>query len=99
MPSTELQRFLARYVHPEKLPALQLSALPSVATASLAAPMLGCQPSDYADILKTLDALADQAVDRLLEHPNIRRCGDSLPAAAGERILALGDSITDDHWS
>lgn len=83
--ATQLQ-----YVHLEKLygylPGLTLS-LPEI---------FGIDPDEYAAIRRDFDEQARRAAEELLADSDIAERVTRLPFASGARILAVGDSVTDD---
>jgi acyl-CoA thioesterase I len=84
---------LLQYVHLEKLyghlPGL-VESLPGIFALS---------PEAYTSARAELDARARAAAEDLLGDAQIERQVGLLPLRSGERILALGDSITDDLMS
>jgi acyl-CoA thioesterase-1 len=56
-------------------------------------------PEDIADALAEALVAAEDAARRLLHDPELRRCVEALPFAAGDRVVAAGDSITEDPAS
>jgi lysophospholipase L1-like esterase len=82
-----------QYVHLEKL----YGHLPGLTKALPA--IFGVIPEEYADIRDRFDAQARCAAEDLLADPTFAGRVSRLPFERGARILAVGDSITDDLQS
>lgn len=82
-----------QYVHLEKL----YGYLPGLAHSLPT--IFGVTPEEYAAIRDRFDALVRAAAEELLAQPEFADRTARLPFAPGSRILAVGDSITDDLQS
>ncbi len=82
-----------QYVHLEKL----YGYLPGLAESLPA--IFGVSPPEYAAIRDRFDALTLSAAEQLLADDEFADRVSRLPFARGARILAIGDSITDDLQS
>jgi acyl-CoA thioesterase-1 len=79
-----------QYTHLEKLygylPGMP-AALPTIFDIS---------DEEYEAVHRTFEAAARAEAEQLRQHPEVGRLLDRLPFAEGERVLAVGDSLTDD---
>ena len=82
-----------QYVHLEKL----YGYLPGLAESLPA--IFGVTPEEYATIRDRFDALTRSAAEQLLADAEFAERVSRLPFRRGDRILAVGDSITDDRQS
>lgn len=82
-----------QYVHLEKL----YGHLPGLSDALPA--IFGMRPEEYAEVRAGLDARARRAATDLLAVAEIAGRVERLPFRRGDRILAVGDSVTDDLQS
>ena len=85
---------LVQFTHPEKV----YGYLPGVSDASLAA-LLGLDEAAYRAIKSRFDARAREAAQGLLDDPAFAARVDRVPFGAGETVLVVGDSFTDDLQS
>jgi lysophospholipase L1-like esterase len=97
-PTAELER-LVRYCHPAKLLArTRLPGLHALDDETLAR-LYGTPVGDYLRLAQALRESAHESARALARRPEIRRAVASLPLRPGERLLAVGDSHTDDRAS
>jgi acyl-CoA thioesterase-1 len=82
-----------QYTHLDKL----YGHLPGMAGALPA--IFGLRPEGYAEVTASFDANARSAARRLLADDRFAQRVDALPFDAGQSVLAVGDSITDDLQS
>jgi len=82
-----------QYTHLDKL----YGYLPGMPQA--AAAIFGLDPAAYAEIIAQFDQRAAGAADRLLGDQRITGWVDALPFTRGQKVLAVGDSTTDDLQS
>src|SRR3712207_287749 len=85
---------LVQFQHPEKA----YSYLPGMNEANVAA-LLGMDAATHRAIRERFDAAARGAALDLLAEPSFAGSVERLPFRAGETVLALGDSFTDDLQS
>lgn len=83
-----------RYTHLEKL----YGYLPGM-DEELQARLFGLDPEEYRTIRGHFDANARGAARELLEEPGFAERVDRLPFGAGETVIGVGDSFTDDLQS
>ena len=83
-----------RYTHLEKL----YGYLPGM-DEELQARLFGLDPEEYRTIRGHFDANARGAARELLEEPGFAERVDRLPFGAGETVIGVGDSFTDDSQS
>lgn len=86
-------RTQVQYTHLEKL----YGYLPGLAESLPA--IFGLEPEEYARLRHEFDETARAAAVDLLDDPELAAQVRALPFASGARILAVGDSITDDAQS
>ena len=89
----------ARFLHLDKAVMLARSPLVPQVPGSLAASLGGYDPHHFTRISRGLAYSVQRAAEQLLADPEFSQALESLPLAPGERIVALGDSITDDSVS
>lgn len=82
-----------QYTHLEKL----YGYLPGIPRALPG--IFDLSPEAYEEIRQSFDAAARAAADELLGDERVAGLVDMLPVRAGQRILAVGDSVTDDLQS
>jgi lysophospholipase L1-like esterase len=82
-----------QYTHLEKL----YGYLPGMARSMPA--IFGLDPAAYAELVARFDTHAQQAAQQLLADDSFAAQVDALPFGAGESVLAVGDSVTDDLQS
>ncbi|MGC0368117.1 SGNH/GDSL hydrolase family protein [Microbacterium sp. SLBN-111] len=87
-------RVSARFVHPARQPFVQRAGVDAEGAAPFAAALAGINASVLAAYESAFAADVERSA-ALID----ARFASSLPFAAGDRILALGDSITDDSLS
>lgn len=87
-------RITARFVHPGGQPFVQRAGVGAAESAPFAALLAGVDEATLTEYLETFDA--DVRSSAALVDPEF---ATRLPFAPGDRILALGDSITDDSLS
>jgi lysophospholipase L1-like esterase len=91
----ELER-LVRYCHPAKLLArTRLPGLDALDDAVVAA-LCGAPIAEYRRHVAAMREAARRAARELARQPDVRRAVRALPLRRGERLLAVGDSHTDD---
>lgn len=95
--SSEQVEFFVRFFHPEKL----CAALPGADTLSADdhARLYGLGLKRYEEVVADLERRKRTAVTELLDSPGVANLRDHFPFRHGDRILAFGDSITDDLLS
>jgi acyl-CoA thioesterase I len=95
MPSSELER-LVRYCHPKKL--LATTRLPGrdALDDEVLARLYGVAVESYREQAGALHEQARRSAHELAELPEVRRAILALPLRLGDRVLAVGDSHTDD---
>jgi acyl-CoA thioesterase I len=90
---------LLRFEHPAKFLAVkELPGAVLVEDDCLAA-LYGAPPAALPGIRRRLAGELREAAGRLLEEPGLRAAVSAFPVAAGGKLVALGDSITDDTQS
>jgi len=82
-----------QYTHLDKLYGY-LPGMPQAAPA-----IFGLGPAAYAEIIAQFDRRAAGAADRLLDDQRVAGWVDTLPFTPGQKLLAVGDSTTDDLQS
>lgn len=92
--SREQITYFARFIHPAK----SYAYMPGVSDDMLA-PMMGCDPALYAEVCAEMERNAAEAARALLAEPEFAARAGRLPFAAGETVVGLADSITDDLQS
>jgi len=85
---------LVQFTHLEKT----YGYLPGMSEATVAA-LLGLDEAAYREIKARFDANASEVAQELLEDPSLAGRVDRLPFRAGETVLGVGDSLTDDLQS
>jgi len=90
----EVLEFMIQFRHPEKV----FADLPGM-DENLAAAMFGVDSKTYRDTKNMFAARAEGAADELLTDPATAKLVGDLPFESGQRVVALGDSITDDFQS
>lgn len=89
----------ARFLHIDKAVMLARSPLASQVPGALAASLAGYEPHHFTRVSRGLARSVQSAAEQLLADPEFSQALESLSLAPGERIVALGDSITDDSVS
>lgn len=92
--SREQLRYIIQFQHPDKT----LAVLPGANEANVAA-LFGLEPDAFAAVRREFDAAAAQAAAELLQDAAFARQVEKLPFRAGQVVVGLGDSITDDLQS
>ena len=87
-------RYFIQFIHPAKI----LGMFPAVSGATVAAQM-GIPEAQYAAVLAEFDHAVDHAARTLMAEDQFAAQVAALPFAPGEKVVALGDSITDDLGS
>src|SRR5215475_8469070 len=82
-----------QYTHLDKLYGY-LPWMPQAASA-----IFGLDPAAYAEIIAQFNQRAAGAADRLLDDQRVAGWVDALPFTPGQKVLAVGDSTTDDLQS
>lgn len=82
-----------QYTHLDKLYGY-LPGMPQAAPA-----IFGLDPAAYAEIIAQFNQRAAGAADRLLDDQRVAGWVDALPFTPGQKVLAVGDSTTDDLQS
>jgi len=97
--SPEQLAYLVQFIHPART----LGALPGVNDASVAddiiAAAFGLDVAEYRRIKRGFDDNARSAAQTLLQEADFAARVARLPFAPGAKVVALGDSITDDDQS
>jgi lysophospholipase L1-like esterase len=97
-PTTDDDRLrMLRYTRPEQWPALSRLDLPAPAGERLLAETLDCAVDDVRRLLGRFTAAVRTAAAPLLGDPDVRAALDGSPFRAGERVVAVGDSLTADR--
>lgn len=89
----------ARFFHLEKLPALSRAPLDPSIIETLNAQIAQITIPELRALTSEIERSRRAASTALATEPDVRRCLESLPFHAGDVIVALGDSITDDLLS
>ncbi|MBN1639981.1 MAG: SGNH/GDSL hydrolase family protein [Anaerolineae bacterium] len=92
--SEEQLGYVLQFEHLEKT----LEGLPGLSDEHIAA-LYGLDGEAYRAVRDRPAARARQAAEELVADPTIAACVDRLPFLAGETVVGLGDSITDDDQS
>jgi lysophospholipase L1-like esterase len=92
--SGEQLAYVLQFEHLEKT----LEGLPGISDTTIGA-LYGLDGETYRAHRARLAARARGAAEEMVAEPALVACVDALPFAAGETVVALGDSITDDHQS
>ncbi|SNT27075.1 acetyl esterase/acyl-CoA thioesterase-1 [Streptosporangium subroseum] len=92
--NTALTERLVRFQHPEKV----LGYLGGLDDDRIAA-LYGLDSGSYRQIRRSHDEQAHRAATELLDDPEFAGKVDRLPFAPGQRVVAVGESITDDLLS
>ncbi len=92
--NTAMVERLIRFQHPEKV----LGYLGHLDDSRLAA-LFGLEPDSYREVRRAHDEQARQAATDLLDDPAFAERIDRLPFAPGRRVVAIGESSTDDLLS
>jgi lysophospholipase L1-like esterase len=87
----------ARFAHPQRLPLMRRGTGEAVPEPLLLAQVLGCTADEATALVDGLDARAAAAAEELTSDPKTRTALSRLPFRSGDRIVALGDSITADR--
>ncbi|MFC8849163.1 MULTISPECIES: alpha/beta hydrolase fold domain-containing protein [unclassified Micromonospora] len=95
----DLAAVLTRYVHPGKSLPLARFPLPEPLARQVSASVAGVDEPTHQRIAGAMSARVREAAHQFLTEPAFRAGLTRLPFAPGERIVALGDSITDDLCS
>jgi acyl-CoA thioesterase I len=97
--NNEQLQFMLQFVHHEKT----LAGMPGIEDPEqqsiLLAQIFGLSPEYYRAHKQSFADLAWQAARELLNDPMFRQRFDRLPFSSSEKIIGLGDSITDDYQS
>ncbi|ADB49695.1 alpha/beta hydrolase fold domain-containing protein [Conexibacter woesei] len=91
--------FFARFVHPERYPLIARSPLPAADVRRLAGGLVGLDEEAYGSAANRFASSAATAAVELLDDADFAAAVRRLPFRTGDRVLALGDSITDDACS
>lgn len=95
----ETARYVARFQHPAKTLLLSRFPLSPGAERRLAAAVAGCDEGTYRRLVAELDREVRASAAAILDSPELSSRIAALPFRPGERVVALGDSITDDACS
>jgi acetyl esterase len=95
----DVSRIPFRFLHVDKALMLARSPLPPRALRRLSAGLVGCEEWTYAQVDRALAQAVRTAAEELLSDDSFRSALACLPLAPDDRIVALGDSITDDACS
>lgn len=90
---------IVRYVHPEKTPALRRLGTPAVDVLPITAFFARTDVPTVEDLRKGFSAEVHRRAKGMLQDPTFAKQVRALPFGAGDVIVALGDSITDDALS
>ena len=93
----EARRHQLRYTKPECWPVLNRLTLPAAVHAGILAQMLDCTVADVRRLLDELDETVAAAAARLLADPAVRAALEQFPFHDGDRLVAVGDSLTADR--
>ncbi|MBA3019514.1 alpha/beta hydrolase fold domain-containing protein [Propionicimonas sp.] len=88
-----------RFLHVEKALMLARAPLPPQAQRQLSASLIGCDQQAFRRVELDLSNAVRKAAEELLRDPEFRQALEAIPLEATDRIVALGDSITDDSCS
>jgi acetyl esterase len=88
-----------RFLHVDKAVMLARAPLPVRAQEQLTAGVVGCDLHTFRRTEVALRRSVREAAEALLDDSEFRAALESIPLEPGERIVALGDSITDDSCS
>lgn len=91
--------FAARFQHAHRHGVIARSSLSQADRSRLDAATLGLGEREYHEILSFFTSRVEGAVSELLSESGFSSDLRSLPFRRGDRVLALGDSITDDSCS
>jgi lysophospholipase L1-like esterase len=94
-PASELAAFFVQYIHFEKF----FASFGVVLAEEQLAALYGLDVQTYRDLRAQFAASARQAAEELLSDTVFAARVDQLPFAAGDTVVALGDSVTDDLQS
>ncbi len=92
--STSRARYFIQFIHPVNI----LGMFPQVSGETIAAEM-GIAADVYAEVVADFARAVEQAAAELLEDAAFRAQIAALPFTAGDTVVGLGDSITDDLQS
>jgi lysophospholipase L1-like esterase len=87
--------YLVQFIHPEK----RFMGFPGTLDEEAVAKLLGTDLTTYQQIKASFAANALRAAHELLTEPGLAASIDRLPFAPGDKIVGLGDSLTDDSQS
>lgn len=93
LPDDQLSYYI-QFMHPEKM----LAGLPGLSDANVAA-LFAIPLAEYQRIKEGFAANARRAAGELLQEPGFAAQVARLPLSAGDVVVGLGDSITDDYQS
>jgi lysophospholipase L1-like esterase len=92
-------RTLLQFQHPERTRGVRAMPVPAALSAETVAALFGLEPAALQEAREGFRRSVEQAADELLGDPQLAADLRQLPLAAGETLVALGDSITDDLQS
>jgi acyl-CoA thioesterase-1 len=93
--SHEQIEYLIQFIHPEKV----YAGFPGRFSEEALAGLFGVSPDDYRQVKARFAANALRAAHELLAEASFTEMLNRLPFAPGEKIIGLGDSLTDDSQS
>lgn len=97
-PTTDAERaHFLRYTRPERWPILDHFPVSPAVREEMLAEMLGWNADQIRNCVSELTATAEATAGVLLADPDYRVAVRSLPFRAGDRIAAVGDSLTADR--
>ncbi|MFI5934156.1 SGNH/GDSL hydrolase family protein [Actinoplanes sp. NPDC051494] len=91
------RRQFLRYTRTERWPMLDRRPVDATVHRDLLAGMLGVPPEQVTAEIEAMRAEAVRAAAGLLTDPGLRAAVEALPFGAGDRVVAVGDSITADR--
>jgi acyl-CoA thioesterase I len=91
------RRHFLRYTRTGSWPMLQRFPVSADLHAGLLAEMLGCSPAHVRVLLASLGDELAEAATTMLRDPAYRAAVEALPFRPGDRVVAVGDSITADR--
>lgn len=99
VPTAAELELLVRFEHPEKFLAVKELPGGALLTDACLAAAYGCSASALARVRDELAAEVEDAAGALLDEQGLRDAVAAFPVLAGDTLVALGDSITDDAQS
>ena len=97
-PATDAERVhFVRYTRPERWPILDRFPVSADVLDELLAQMVAWTADDVRDCLRSFDSRAEEIAGELLTESGYRAAVRALPFSAGDRIAAVGDSLTADR--